>query len=279
MRLRRESLLLLVLLTTLCLLVGMVAGIQSGKWVTTVPQASPTSPRAAPTDVVAHSITTVAAQFLQPTVIADQMAVLFVGVSDANSLQPKLEGCWLVAFSPGTNQYYVLSFPPEARFHLSSLGSTMTLADIYTQDVQQVVGYRFVRDAIQSVLPGMAVQADVTLDRSDLADLASKVGGVSIGGELLAGGALATAYDTQSFNGAVARMEFQREVFQALFQALADQHWSPASVAMYLEKLPRAVRPADAAALTKLAANAPSLQSSELRWNVVGGVHEAATVP
>jgi hypothetical protein len=243
---RKESLLTLVLFTALCLLAGMAIGILTGDGINSAPQASPTAPRVTLIGVAPHGLSPTAAPNLQPTPIAGQMGLLIVGVEDANALQPKLEGCWVVAFSPRSNQYYVSSFPPEARFQLASLGRKLTLAEIYAQDVQQEVGYRFVRDAIHSVFPGLAVQAEVTLDRGDLTDMAHMLGGLPIGSEL--------------------------------FQALASQHWSPASVAMYLEQLPHAVRPEDAAALTVLAASAPALQSSELTWTVVGDVHDTAPV-
>ena len=276
---RRDSLLLLGLLTTISLIAGLVAGIQSGRIVAPPPQASPTVPRASETGGNAHGQTPTPAPNLRPTFSAQQMAIMIVGVADANVVQPKFEGCWVIAFSPGINQYYVLVFAPESRFNLASIGRDQTLADIYTQDVQQEVGYRFMRDAIQSVFPAMTVQAAVTVDRSDLADLASKLGGISIAGELVQGSSLASAYDSQSFDGAAARMNFQRQIFEAVFLALADQHWTPESVAWYLQQLPHPVRPEDAAALAVLANSAPALQNSELTWNVVGAVHETATVP
>ncbi len=276
MRLPRQSLLLLLLLITLCLLVGMVIGMKTGTIGIRPPQASPTGPRATPTR---RPTASGAASTLQPTSADHQQALLIVGVNDANALQPKLEGCWVIAFSIGINQYYVLSIPPEARFSLASLGANQTLADIYVQDVQQEVGYRFMRDAIRSNLPAMSVQAVVTIDRSDLADLATKLGGVAVDGQILQGVELAAAYDTQSFNGTAARMHFQHSAFESLFQALADQHWTPASVADYLEGLPHAVTADDAAALAQLAGSAPPLQSSELTWTVVGGDRESAPAP
>jgi len=275
---RRDSLLVFVLLTTICLLAGMVLGITIGKG-PQVPRASPTAPVSAATSVLPQDSSAATEQFLQPTPSAGQKAVLFVGVDDVNALQPRLIGCWLVAFSPGINQYYVLGFPPEAHFHLPSLGSDQSLADIYAQDVQQEVGYRFTHDAINSIFPAMNIQATVTLDRADLADLANKVGGIAIGSKLLLGDDLLGAYDTQSFKGASARMDFQHTALLAVFQSLGQQHWSPASLVVYLESLPHAVRPQEAATLTALAANAPPLPSSELVWNVVGDDHAAGAAP
>ena len=279
MGLRRDSLLVLGLFTTLCLLTGLIIGIQSNKLTVGALVASPTAPRNAAPGATATDAAFTPAPLLQPIVSGRQMAVLIVGVTDANDLQPKFEGCWIIAFTPGIYKYYVLGFPPESKFQITSLGSNTTLADIYSQDVQQEVGYRFMRDAIQSVVPALTIQAEVTLDRAALADLASKVGSVPVGGQELLGSRLAAAYDTQSFNGIAARMEFQHQAFAALFQALADQHWTPGSVARYLEMVPRAVRVEDLPALLQLADSAPPLQNSELTWIAAGANHDRATVP
>ena len=276
---RRDSLLLIGLLTTICLVAGLVLGIGSGKLAVSPPVASPT-PSPTPAAGPGSQPTLLAsAPILQPTFSTRQMALLLVGVADKNAAQPKFEGCWIVAFSPGINHYYVVGFPPEARFRVNSHDPEQTLADIYAQGVAQQLGYVFVRDAIQSAYTAVTVQAVVTLDRDDLADLATKVGGVSLGGQLLMGSSLAAAYDTQSFNGADARMAFQRQAFQTLFQSLADQQWSPGSVAAYLQQLPGARQPADAAALNDLVASAPALQNSELTWTVVGATHATGPAP
>ncbi len=277
MRLPRQSLLLLLLLTSLCLLIGVVLGLGSEPLAVRAPVASPTTPRTTPSRAAPQPGVGTGAPILQST--NRQMAFLIVGVDDASVLQPKLEGCWLIAFSAGVNQYYVLNIPREARFQVASLGSSQPLSEVYVQDVQQEVGYRFMRDAVRSVFPAMTIQAVVTVDRSDAADLTTKLGGVTVGGQLLEGPALAAAYDTAAFGGPAARASFQQQAFQAIFHALGDQHWTPASVAVYLEQLPHAVSANDAATLNQLAGNAPSLQASELKWTVVGSDRKTAPAP
>lgn len=276
---RRDSLLLLGLLTTICLIAGLVVGIGSGKLMVTPPAANPTAPSSTPNDPAFPATALSPAPNLQPTFSTRQTALLILGVADKKAAQPKFEGCWIVAFNAGINRYYVIGIPPEARFHSPGSGADQTLADIYSLGVQQQLGYQFVRNAIQTDFTATNVQAVVTVDRGDLADIANKVGGVSIGGQRLTGATLAAAYDTQLFSGAVARMAFQREAFQALFQALADQQWSPGSLAAYLLQLPGAVDATNAAALNDLVASAPALQNSELTWTVVGGAPETAAAP
>ena len=279
MRLPRESLLLLVLATALCLLLGMVVGIRMDALGSGVPQASPTPAATATPGATPPTLTSSAAPILQPTLIGGQAAVLFVGVDDATAALPNLLSCWLVAYTPGVNRYYVVGIPPEAQFYLESLGGTSPLATIYSQDRQQAMNDRFVRDAVYSVFSGMTIQLVVTVDRSDMADLATKVGGLPVGGQTLAGNALLSAYDTVSFNGTTARLEFQEQAIKALFKALGDQYWTPVSLAEYLEHLPGAVRPEDSLLLTNLATSAPPLKGSEIEWKTAGDVRETATAP
>ena len=276
---RRDSLLLLGLLTTICLIAGLVAGIQSGKLVAPPPSASPTPPAATLASPAFPATSLSPAPILQPILSTRQMALLIVGVADKKAAQPTFEGGWIVAFNPGINRYYVIGFAPEARFLSNGRGPEATLAEIYGQGVQQQLGFQFVRDSIQAAFAAMSIQAVITVDRDDLADLAKKVGGVSIGGQRLTGTSLTAAYDTQQFLGAEARMAFQHAAFQALFQALADQQWSPGSLAAYLTQLPGAVDAPNAAALSGMVGDAPTLQSSELIWPVVGGTPETTPAP
>jgi hypothetical protein len=275
---RRDSLLLLGLLSTICMIGGVVIGIQSGNAFGGPPQATPTPARASPAPTIAAPAANPVSN-LQPTATAGQMALLVLGLSDKNAAQPKFEGAWIIAFSPGINKYYLLGFPREEKYQINGRGPQLSLADIYAQGAQQDLGYLFVRDAIQSVYGGISVQAVVTLDRADLANLSANVGGITVGEQVLMGAGLAAAYDTISLGGTAARMDFEDQALEALIQALAAQHWTPDSVAVYLEQQPRTVRPEDAAALTELARSAPALQNVELTWTVAGGAHDNEAAP
>src|SRR5262249_4175134 len=122
MRFPRESLLLLVLVTAVCGLVGMALGIRMNTFGVKLLVASPTAPPSATPRPTPQPAGSLSAQFLQLYPSAGQVTVLFVGVDDAGAVQPRLESCWIVAFTPGISQYYVLSIPPETRFYLKSLG-------------------------------------------------------------------------------------------------------------------------------------------------------------
>src|SRR5205085_11173390 len=91
----------------------------------------------------------------------DQRALLIVGVADASASRPVLEGCWVLSYRPGIPQYYFSSFSPEYTFYLPSLGHSQSLAEIYALDLNQQLGFRFTRDAIESRFPGFKPQAEV----------------------------------------------------------------------------------------------------------------------
>jgi hypothetical protein len=269
MRLRRDGLLILGLLTAVCLLGGVVIGIGTGRFAQAAPSASPTAEPATPTPVLPPSL----------ALAGTQRSLLIVGVSDAGAAAPSIEGCWVVTFSPGDGTFYVLSFPTDAKFQLSSLPNSRTLSDIYIQDMQQQLGYRFMRDAIQSRFPALNIRTEITLDRNDVTDLVSKVGGLSLGGRTLAGAGLLAAYDSAAPQGMAARMDFQHQVFEKLFNALADEHWTPSSLFIYLAQAPHALRAEDSGEFNNFAATAPPLLNGQLSWTVYTPELETATTP
>src|SRR5690606_12169968 len=128
----RQSLLFLSLLTAFCLLGGVVIGIATGEW------GQPRRPR--PSATPTALLVAVASEPLgtpSPTPIitpGPQKSILIIGVSSAAPSQAALEGCWVLTFTPGVPHYYLLGFPPTARFHVASLASQETLGDIFAED-------------------------------------------------------------------------------------------------------------------------------------------------
>ena len=268
MNLRRDSLLVLGLATSVCLLGGLVIGIATGNFATGgVPAATPTVAAPAPTPPVDF----------QPISAGQQASLLVVGVSDLASGQPVFEGCWVITFRPGIPEYYVLSFPPDARFHSTSLNVTLPLSAIYDQDFQQQLAYRFIRDGIEERFPALKVQAALTIDRRALPDLAVQAGPLSIQGASLTGVDLLQSYDIQGAAGMPQRMAFQQAALEALFNGLAAANWTPASLSLYFEHLPGSV--ADAAALDDFARKAPALKDSTVIWSVYTPELETSSTP
>src|SRR5689334_16351040 len=146
MRVPRESLLFLGLMVALCALGGVVFGIATGKFVTQgVPRASATpllvsTTTASNAGLILEATATptmlgVAAVAATPSPPGVQKSIILIGVNDAQSPNPTLEGVWVITFQPGINEYYVISFPPSATFYLPSLSGSLTMRDIFAEDL------------------------------------------------------------------------------------------------------------------------------------------------
>jgi hypothetical protein len=260
MRLRRDSLLLLGLMIAVCLLGGLVFGVATGRWAHA--GAAPTSVRAPSTPIPLD----------QTAGSSDQKALLIVGVDDASAAKPVLEGCWVLSYRPGIQQYYFSSISPESTFRLISLGKSQTLAEIYTLDLKQQLGFRFMRDAIETRFPGFKPQAEVVIDRQAVAELITRAGGLSLQGNLLDGAQVLAMYIAQ---GPADRMTFQETVVLSLFQRLAENNWTPAALADYFEERPGS----RAAQLDSFAAGAPDLTESGINWTAYTPDLETSSTP
>lgn len=271
MRLPRESLLFLGLLTALGALVGVVFGIYSGAFIKPdALRATATAPATASSLSVQALVTATppsVAPLASPSPTGAQKSLLVIGVDDAQSATPQLLGVWVISFRPGINTYYLLSVPPSAEFLLASLSGPQAMSAIFAEDQRQQIGFRFVRDAIQSRFPGFTIQADVVLDRDDFAGLVAQVGGLTWAGELLPGPSLLLVYDSYPPEDSAGRLLFQQQLFQALFDTLGQQGVTPAALIDYVRQLPQVQADADRqAVLDAFVAGAPDLPDSDLNW-------------
>jgi hypothetical protein len=264
MRFRRESLLLLGLFTSLCALVSVLAGIATGILVASPPEAPPTEalavarPAASPTAPPA---------VVTPSEPGRQRSLLIIGVNDLEAEQPRFEGCWVITYRTGDSNYYGVSFPPGAAYTVEGLAGTYTLTQVFEQDRSQGRGYAFLRDAIQTRFPGSVVEADLVLDRGDLAALVGEAGGVALDGQRLAGSDLLAAYDLIPPPAEGDRLAFQQRLFQALFAALGQDGWTLAALAEFLrDSGSLAAEGPRASALDAFAAEAPPLHDATLVW-------------
>jgi len=279
MRLRRESFLLLMLLTAACALVGIVTGIATGAAVR--PPATPPPTRQlqvlqpAATVTVSAIVTAVAsaapsAAVITPSAPGRQHSLLIIGVDDFNAATPRFEGCWVLTYSSGDSNYYGLSFPAEAAYTVPGLDGTRTLAQVFAEDQYQRRGYAFLSDAIRSVFPAFSFDAELVLDRAAFAKLVDDLGGLSLAGQDISSAELWQNYDAFAPVDDVSRLAYQQQVFEALFQALSAQGWTPAQVLGLITQLPHLQPdPVRAAALAAYAAEAPPLQDAVLNWTTL----------
>jgi hypothetical protein len=261
-RLRRDSLLVLGLMIAVCLLGGLVFGVATGKWAHTGIGATPTSIRTQSTLIPIDQL----------AVSGEQKSLLIVGVEDASASQPVLEGCWVLSYRPGINEYYFLSFPPDTNFHLASLGKSQTLAEIYAWDLSLQLGFRFMGDAIESRFPPLKPQAEVIIDRLAVAELVTRAGGLSLQGNLLDGAQILDRYAAQ---GTSERMAFQETVVLALFKRLGENNWTPDALTLFFQQWPGS----HAMQLDSFAAGAPALADSGVHWTVYTPDLETSTAP
>jgi hypothetical protein len=116
-------------------------------------QPAPPPPTAIPTGLAAISAP------------ANQVSILLLVVDDRTSPQPWLEGCWLLTFKPGTNQYYLLGFPVDAPF-----SQQYTLRDYFNANSRVEDRSRFVEDALNHASSGgITVNYTLYLDEAVLA--------------------------------------------------------------------------------------------------------------
>jgi hypothetical protein len=272
MPLRRESLLLLGLITALCTLTSVVAGIATGGLVrpdlpapTFTPIASTPVPTPAPPTISPPVVSALATT--APATAGSQRSLLLIGVDALDAAVPRLEGCWVVTYRPGLPEYYVLGFPPSAQFSLPSLSGTRTLEDVFVEDLHQQRGFQFMHDAINTRFPGIVIEADLLLDRTDLVNLITRLGGLQMSSQALTGADVLLRYDSLQADDMTSRMSFQNEVFGSLYALLGQQQWTPLMVFAYLQQLPQVTdNPEVLAALTVFAATAPPFTGPQPIW-------------
>ncbi|MEP7359788.1 MAG: hypothetical protein ABI847_21230, partial [Anaerolineales bacterium] len=211
----------------------------------------------------------------QSAVAGEQKSILIVGVDDASAAQPVFEGCWVLSYRAGLPQYYFSSFPPDSSFFLVSVGMTQTLTQIYALDLKQELGFRLMREAIESRFPALKPQAEVVIDRRALADLVTQTGSLLIQGQSLSGPELLDNYSAQAALGTAERMSFQEMAVRALFSRLAESSWTPAGLAIYFQQQPgsRAIQ------LESFAAGAPALGTAGVNWTVYTPEQETSGAP
>ncbi len=282
MRLPRESLLLLGLLTALCALGSVVAGIATGRlWVPVAPAASVTpAPTATSFAVVLTPTPVPPSVAASPSPVGAPRSLILIGVDDAQSLTPQLDSVLVLTFQPGVNNYYISAVPPSAEFQVASLSGIRTMRDIFVEDQHQQIGYYFMRDAVESRFTGFSIQADVMLDRDDFVGLVSSVGGLSWAGQLAQGPDLLNSYNALAAADSAGRMVFQQQAFEALFAALAQKGLSPNAILDYVRRLPQVQSDAARqAALEAFIMGAPALSDSTFIWRTYQPEMEIGSTP
>jgi hypothetical protein len=217
----RESQLVIVLVSAVCMLLGVVVGIAIGDGVTPVPTAAATRLVVSPST---------------PTPIASgmQVAILVLGVDSTASPRPRLEGCWVITFQTGLPQYYLLGFSPATL--VPDATNAHTLEEVYDTDLDIGGRAMFTRDALKSISPGLAPpQYEVVFDRQMLAWAVNTLNGISLDGEWINGDTLLARYDAIPPDNPVDRLAFQGAVLEAILKTAQRKDWSSNSWEAFLK--------------------------------------------
>jgi hypothetical protein len=259
-------------MTAVCLAAGLVFGIASGAWAKTPP--------VVPTPTVVPPTQTPAPAPLDTMTPGVQKSLLLIGVTDAAVVSPTLEAVWVITFRPGVAEYYVTAFPPSAIFEVPSLGGPKALRDIYAEEVRLQLEHNFLRDAVQSRFPAFTIQADVTVDRADVAALVSQLGGLPMNNQTLTGPDLLQAYDSWPVADEVDRVRHQGAIMLQLVALLAQRENPAADLVQFVARIPRVAGDTQTVeALELFASDAPPMVAEGLIWRVYGPEMDAATTP
>ena len=209
----RDRFVFLAVAVFVCLAAGVLTillwiGIPTG-W---MPSPAPLTPTPAPTNA--------------PTPIpsSQQVAILLLVVDDRTAAQPWLEGCWVLTFKPGTDQYYLLGFPVDA-----PLTQQYTLRDYFNANPRLEDRSRFVEEALNKASAGgLTINYYLYLDKAVLADFVDFLGGIPgySNGTRLTGAELRAQYEALAPN-ARQRIEFQQQTLEAIVTTIQRQAWAP----------------------------------------------------
>lgn len=190
----------LIIGAIVCLLIGLYLGDQLAK------QRSAPAPTAIPTLI----IPTVTPATLPP-IPSDPVSLLLLCVDSRQAVQPKLEGVWVFKFTPGTDRFFLLGYPPTM-----PISEGHDLQDYYDYAVR-LSDYNFMMDAMRLVMDRKP-QHYLILERSVLIEITDSLGGVILNGETLSGAAMVERFD--SLDTPQARIEFQQAALYSLTLSL-----------------------------------------------------------
>ncbi len=167
--------------------------------------------------------------------VGPQTTLLLVVVDSLDSPRPALQGCWLITFTPGTQRYFFVGFPPDL-----VVDDQHRLIDYYRAahkigDISQ-----FLAEAIDLASNGdISIQYPIVIDRAVISGVVDQLGGLRLGDELLDGEAVLQRHDAQSADSPQAQLQFQKTALEALAEAVARQTWTDAALTSLLNSYQR----------------------------------------
>jgi len=154
-----------------------------------------------------------------PPTQASSIHILLIGVEAITAQPQRLEFCWVFQYQPGA-QPYLIGFSPEAVLITDPAQSPIALREIYA-----LGRFQLLIDAIQSHLPGIAINDTLTFEQTEYQTLLIKAGVLQSTTNL-------NVFTGEADNSPAARLAFQQHRLETINQAK-----SPAE---FLQLFPRA---------------------------------------
>lgn len=238
--------LFLVFATLGCLVLGGLVA-----WLLTEPGPSHTTTNP-------PSVTSTVFPTLGPTVgLGAQRAILLLVVDSFSAPQPKLEGIWVLTFTPGTSEYFWVGFSPRSIVPATGRSLEAYFAESPTPDDR--VDFTMT-GVIQLTEGGVQPTLSATIDRPLLAELVSLFGGVTVGDQHLDGEALLAHYDSLPPDE---QLRFQKTALEAFIRKAQTAAWREDLLKAFKHRYQMASSDADE--LLRLAEEA--LPFSEAKFN------------
>jgi hypothetical protein len=196
-----------------------------------------------------------------PTIaVGTQRAILLTVVDSLDANSPRLEGCWVLTFTPGASQYYWVGFSTTSVVPASGQSLEYYFNKGPTPDDRA----DFIKSGIAQLTENV-IQPDytVTVDRAVLAELVTIVGGVSLDGQVMNGEDLLARYDSLT---PVQQLQFQQAALEAFVQQAQARTWTTELIKLMHHRY-QSVSP-DADELSALAQQALPFTGAQFSFNL-----------
>ena len=158
-----------------------------------------------------------------------QISILLVGVDSLASLKPNLETGWVLTFVPGAREFYLLGFPPTTKVPTTDASEAPPLSAIYELDAP-ARDADFTRRALETITPGLSIQAEIVYDRQMLARTIDDLGGIELRDQHMDSGTVRASYDNLDPQDETGRLAFEGDVLKAVLH----RDWTAEMLAHHL---------------------------------------------
>ncbi|MDW8327892.1 MAG: hypothetical protein RMK99_15125 [Anaerolineales bacterium] len=148
-----------------------------------------------------------------------QRTILLLVIDSLTVLQPRLEGIWVLTFTPGTSEYFWIGFSP--RVIVPATGRTLEMYFAEGPAPHDRADFTMI-GLVQLTDGGVQPTLSVTIDRPLLTELIEFLGGITIEGQHLNGEGLLAYYDNLPPDR---QLSFQKAALEAFIRKAQVAAW------------------------------------------------------